>query len=69
MDRKPVDSKTMVDVGYDSASQILEIGFTNGTVYQYSNFGEHLYEMFMASMSKGAFFNANIRNRFPTEKV
>ena len=34
MDRIPVDSSTIADVGYDPATMTLEVGFRSGFAYQ-----------------------------------
>lgn len=69
MDRTPVDSSTVADVGYDQATMTLEIGFLNGTVYQYFDVPETLFQEFMQAPSKGSFLNANIRNSYRYAKL
>lgn len=64
MDRTPVDSSTIADVGYDEASLTLEVGFHNGTVYQYFDVPQSLFQELMAASSKGAFLSSQIKNHF-----
>jgi len=64
MDRTPVDSSTIADVGYDEASMTLEVGFRNGTVYQYFDVPQSLHQELMAANSKGAFLSSQIKNNF-----
>ena len=64
MDRTPVDSSTIADVGYDEASMTLEVGFRNGAVYQYFDVPQSLYQELMAASSKGAFLSSQIKNNF-----
>lgn len=69
MDRKPVSSSMINAVGYDAASQILEIEFTRGTIYQYAEFPKALFDEFLSSSSVGQFFGSRIRGRFQETKV
>ena len=69
MNRTPVESSTIVDVGYEPATLTLEVGFKPGTVYQYFGVPESTCTNLMNSASKGAFFNANIRNKFRSAKL
>jgi KTSC domain len=68
MDRIPVQSSNIADVGYEEVSETLEIGFHNGTVYQYMNVPKVVFDQFMESTSKGSFVSANIRNAFASAK-
>jgi hypothetical protein len=69
MDRTPVDSSTIADVGYDYATMTLEVAFRNGSTYQYFDVPEALYREFMGSDSKGNFLNANIKNSYRYVKM
>lgn len=69
MDRTPVESSTIGDVGYDAATLTLEVGFLNGTVYQYFDVPEVLFQEFMQASSKGAFLNASIKNNYRYAKL
>jgi len=69
MDRDPVTSSNIMSAGYDSGSETLEIEFKDGSVYQYYNVSEHLYEQFKAAPSKGQFFHVYIRDAVPFSRV
>jgi hypothetical protein len=69
MNRTPVDSSNIADVGYDETSATLEVGFHNGTVYQYFDVPQTVYQEFMGAASKGIFFNANIKNNYRYAKL
>ena len=60
MQRQPVESSNLRSVGYDPATRTLEVEFRNGVVYQYSRVDEETFHRFMASPSKGKFFNRSI---------
>ena len=69
MEREMVASSTILSVGYDPASETLEIEFKSGGLYQYYNLPEAVYQDFMASDSKGKFHNVYIKNSFPFSRV
>lgn len=64
-----VASSNLQSVGYDAHHQTLEVEFRNGAIYQYYDFSQAMYEKLMEASSKGQFFNAQIRNRFPYSRV
>jgi KTSC domain len=65
MDRKRVTSSNLTSIGYDSASQTLEVEFQNGSIYQYYNVTPAIFEAFDRAPSKGQFFNSQIKDSFP----
>lgn len=69
MERTPVSSSNISAIGYDTDSQTLQVEFTNGVVYQYSNFPVGEYEGFMNADSKGKYLHANIKNRYSYVKL
>ncbi|WP_374379341.1 KTSC domain-containing protein [Dongia sp.] len=69
MNRDPVASTNVASVGYDAASQTLEVEFTNSSIYQYYNVDEAMYEQFMQAPSKGQFLNVYIKPSYPYSKV
>ena len=64
MDRLPVTSSNVADIGYDAIAMTLEVGFHNGSVYQYFDVPENVHREFLNSDSKGKFLNSNIKNNF-----
>lgn len=69
MIRDPVASSNVASIGYDAASETLEVEFTNGSIYQYFNINSGLHEQFMAAPSKGQFLNFCIKNAYPYSRV
>ena len=61
MDRKYVLSSNIASIGYDSMSQILEVEFLNGAIYQYYDVPEALYDGLMAADSHGKYLNEFIK--------
>jgi hypothetical protein len=52
MNRQLVSSSNLLSVGYDPASQTLEVEFQDGSVYQYYNVGQSMHDQLMAAPSK-----------------
>lgn len=69
MMRDTVASSNICSVGYDEASETLEVEFMNGSVYQYYNVGVETYRQMMESPSKGFYLNCYIRNRYGYSRV
>ena len=62
-------SSNISSVGYDSATGTLEVEFWSGSVYQYYDVPENMYEQLMKSSSKGRFLHDYIRNVYPYSRV
>ena len=69
MERQSVDSSMMSSIGYDVESQILEIEFNSGAVWQYFDFPETMWYEFESSGSKGQFFHREIKNQYSESRV
>lgn len=69
MQRDYVASSNISSIGYDSATEILEIEFQSGSVYQYYNVSSVIYDELMAASSKGQFFAYQIKNSYPYSRV
>jgi hypothetical protein len=69
MDRQSVSSSNIVSLGHDAQSQTLEVEFSNGTIYQYFNVDDNLYQQLMSAPSKGQFLNTYIKNAYPYSRV
>lgn len=61
MERQYVSSSNIASIGYDSTNQILEVEFLNGSIYQYYDVPESLYDGLMSADSHGRFFDRNIK--------
>jgi len=57
-----VSSSAIRSVGYDQEQRVLEIEFTSGAVYQYSDVPAEVYRGLMAAESHGRYFNQAVRN-------
>jgi len=61
MDRIPVSSTTLISVGYDESTSVLELEFQKTGIYQYFGVPTEVHEQLMAAPSQGAYFNAVIK--------
>lgn len=64
MYREPVISSNIAEVGFDPDTSILEVLFSNGTLYQYNNVPSTVHSDLMAASSHGSFLNAHVKGRF-----
>lgn len=69
MEREMVDSSTVLSIGYEPDSNTLEVEFKNGSLYQYYNVPEDIYQQIMASDSKGKFLHVYVKPAYPCAKV
>jgi hypothetical protein len=69
MERYSVFSSNITSIGYDPETSTLEVEFNSGSVYQYFNVPQGIYDAFMAAPSKGQFLASQIRDRFPFARV
>lgn len=61
MERQFVTSSNIASIGYDSTSQILEVEFRDGSIYQYYDVPESLYDGLMSADSHGKYLNEYIK--------
>lgn len=64
-DAVAVESSALAQVAYDREHQTLRVEFRDGSIYEYEPISVHIYRDLLSASSKGAFFNRNIRSRFP----
>ncbi|HBB38225.1 MAG: hypothetical protein UV82_C0014G0031 [Candidatus Magasanikbacteria bacterium GW2011_GWD2_43_18] len=69
MERKPVQSSNLAAIGYDPLTETLEVEFTDGSVYEYKNVSQFIYDELMNASSHGSYFNREISKSFPYEKI
>ncbi len=69
MNRTPVVSSSVASVGYDPKTQTLEVEFHNGTLYQYFDVPQGVYDALMTAESKGSFLNSSIKGVYRYAKL
>lgn len=66
--RVHIDSSTLTSAGYSTEESVLDAEFHHGAVYRYFLVPEAVYEGLVNAESKGRYFNAVIKGRYPFEK-
>jgi hypothetical protein len=69
MERVQVHSTNIASVGYDPATETLEIEFRTGRMYTYYGVPPHMHEQLIGAASLGQFFNAHIRNVYSFDRT
>ena len=69
MERQPVVSSDIASVGYDGASETLEVEFKATGVYRYFSVPQAVAEDFQHTPSPGKFFLQNIKGKYAWEKA
>jgi lysyl-tRNA synthetase class 2 len=65
-----VQSSAIQQVSYDPDAHTLVATFRDsGRTYVYADVPEEVYDSLLFSDSLGAYFNANIRDRFPYREI
>lgn len=67
--RRPVVSSMMRSAGYDETHAVLEIEFVTGHVYRYHAVPQREWRGLMEARSKGRYFDAHIRDKYPASRV
>ncbi len=65
----PVTSGNIASIGWDSATQTLQVLFKSGALYAYSGVPRSTFEAFLSAPSKGAYFAKVVKDQFPTRRV
>jgi hypothetical protein len=61
-------STVIKSIGYESALSRLTVTFTTGRIYDYFAVPQNIADAFRSSFSKGAYFNTNIRDKYPCKE-
>ena len=69
MDRRPLGSSVVVEVGYDADGQVLEVAFASGKIYRYLDVPEIVHRRLLTARSAGELFNTEIRDHYRSERV
>jgi len=69
MERQPVNSSDIAGIGYDAATETLEIEFKATGVYRYFSVPQTVHDEFARTPSPGKFFRQHIKGRYAWEKI
>jgi hypothetical protein len=67
--RRQVASTVIRSMGHDVRHAVLEIEFTSGHVYRYHMVPQRNWSGLEGAGSKGRYFDAYIREKFPTTRL
>jgi hypothetical protein len=68
IERQPVVSSDIASIGYDAASETLEIEFKATGLYRYFSVPKTVAEDFQRTPSPGKFFCQHIKGKYAWEK-
>ena len=68
MEHIPLNSSTIQTAAYDPQSMTMEVAFVNGTIYQYFDVPEHVFQSLLSAASAGAYLNANVKGIYRYSK-
>lgn len=69
MKRIKVKSSNISAIGYDPDSEILEVEFSDGVVYEYRDVPKRLHLKLMKAKSPGRVLHAEIKGKFRCERI
>ncbi len=69
MTRKPVQSSTIAEIGYDHDTLVLEIKFLKGGIYRYADVDFGTFNSLMSAKSQGKFFLEFVKGKFAATRV
>ena len=68
-ERVAFESAGVASAGYDDQARVLEIEFPKGKIYRYQNVPREVFDALLKAKSKGRYFHAAIRGKYPHEAV
>ena len=69
MNREPVSSSNLSEIGYDDPTHTMEVCFKNGRTYQYFDVPRNVYEELRAAESPGGYLSSEVKGRFRYARV
>ena len=67
--RRPVKSTAVRSVGYDEAEWVLQVKFTNGSIYNYFRVPPHEHAALLKAASIGEYINRQVKRYYEYEEV
>lgn len=69
MEMHNVDSSNVAAIGYDEASQTLQVEFNNGSTYQYFDVPQAIFDSLLGASSVGQYLNQNVKGNYRYSRV
>jgi hypothetical protein len=64
MERVSVSSSNIATVGHDEPTQVLEVEFLSGALYEYYDVPEYVYQELISASSVGSYFAQRVKNSY-----
>ena len=64
IERVPVESSSLVSIGFAREAHVLEIEFRSGAIYRYLGVPQTVFEALKKAESKGRYFAQSIRGKY-----
>jgi len=69
MNRRVVNSSNVISIGYDPETATMEVEFTSGSVYQYFDVPQAVYDQLIGSGSVGSALNDMVKGHYRYARV
>jgi hypothetical protein len=69
MERTPVMSSVIEEVGYNRSTRTLEILFKSGAIHLYDFVPQEAYDGLMAAEAKGTYFHRHIKAEYQSHRI
>lgn len=67
--RFPVESSSLVSMGFAKGARVLEVEFRSGAIYQYFDVPQTVFDEFKRAESIGRYFAQSIRGKYEFQRV
>lgn len=69
IERVPVESSSLVSIGFAREAHVLEIEFRSGAIYRYLGVPQTVFEALKKAESKGRYFAQSIRGKYEFQHI
>lgn len=69
MNRQFVQSSSLRSIGYNQNTNVLEIEFNSGGIYQYFKVSKSVYVGLVNAASKGTYFHNSIKENYKYKRI
>ncbi len=69
MECKRLNAGRIRAVGYDSRARVLELEFSDGSIYQYTGVGDEVHRRLVSSSAAASYFRDNIEEEYPAKRM
>ncbi len=69
IERTPVESSSLVSMGFARQARILEVEFRSGAIYRYLGVPPAVFEEMKKAESKGRYFAQSIRGKYEFRRI